>query len=73
MVGSPAALWDKPPLTGLSQSAEDFWVLIYPGAIALGKLFRVAVLQGSPGSTKPSLFKDRLKVRCSVLGFGMPL
>lgn len=50
-------------LTRLSQSAADFWVLIYPVAIALGKLFRVPVLQGSTGSTKPSLLKDRLKVR----------
>lgn len=63
----------NPSLTSLSQSAVDFWVLIYPGAFALGQLFRAPVLQGSTGSTKTSLFKDRLKVRCSVLGFGMPL
>lgn len=53
----------NPSLTSLSQSAVDFWVLIYPGAFALGKIFRVPVLQDSTGSTKPSLFKDRLKVR----------
>lgn len=58
----------NPSLASLSQSAVDFWVLIYPSAIALGKISRVPVL--CIGSTKPSLFKGRWKVRCSVLGFG---
>ena len=63
----------NPHLTRLSQSAVAFWVLIYPVTIALRKLCRVPVLQGSTGSTKPSLFKDSLKVRCSVLSIGMQL
>lgn len=33
-----------PSRASLSQSAADFWLLIYPGAVALGELVRVPVL-----------------------------
>lgn len=61
----------NPYLTRLSQSAVAFWVLIYPVTIALRKLFRGPVLQGYTSSTKPSIFKDHMKVRCSVFNTGM--